>query len=636
MVIEEQLPPFLEWLLGPVWYQGAGIYWLGVVGCLLLLAVVIGFLWATIRRGPVAGLKATGKAVRAVLVDLANISPRRVAALTRLAVKESIRKKVVVGFAVFIVVLMLAGWFLDPASENPGRLYLSFVLTTTSYLVLLLVLFLSAFSLPGDIRSRTLHTVVTKPVRPSEIVLGRILGFTAIGTFILVVMGLLSYFFVVQGLSHTHALVGEDLEPVDVAQEATDQTTATPLVGQTSLVHDHRHDVSIDPSGSGRLEREHAHTHELSTDGSGYHLGPTQGALLARVPVYGKLSFRDRDGMDKSKGINVGDEWFYRSFITGGTQAAAIWTFTDIRENDFPGGEIPLEMTLGVFRTHKGKITRSVLGSLSVRNPKTGLTVDVEIFESREFEPLQLVLPKRIDRNSVAGTQMISRKTHSADGVVMTPPGKLDESLAQKEEYDLFEDLVADGKMEIWLRCLESGQYFGAAQPDFYLRADDASVELNFIKGYFGIWMQMVVLIALAVMFSTFLSGPVANIATIGSVVGGFFSNFMMKLAVGAVDGGGPLESAIRLVTQKNVSTELDPGMGTDITLMTDRVLQVGLRGMASVLPPFGDFDYATYLAYGFDVPWNVVCIRLVTTFAFLLPLFLAGHLFLKNREVAR
>ena len=80
-------------------------------------------------------------------------------------------------FAVFILILLFAGWFLDPGSLDPARLYLGFVLTTTSYLVLLLVLFFSAFSLPADIKNRTLHTVVTKPVRASEIVLGRILGF---------------------------------------------------------------------------------------------------------------------------------------------------------------------------------------------------------------------------------------------------------------------------------------------------------------------------------------------------------------------------------------------------------------------------------------------------------------------------
>ncbi len=75
-------------------------------------------------------------------------------------------------------------------------------MSTTSYLVLLLALFLSVFSLPGDLKNKTLHTVVTKPVRHSEIVLGRIIGFTVVCTFLLAVMGVLSYLFVVRGLAH--------------------------------------------------------------------------------------------------------------------------------------------------------------------------------------------------------------------------------------------------------------------------------------------------------------------------------------------------------------------------------------------------------------------------------------------------
>ena len=43
--------------------------------------------------------------------------------------------------------------------------------------------------------------------------------------------------------------------------------------------------------------------------------------LVARVPVYGKLRFLDRDGQPAEKGINVGDEWTYRSFISGGSLA---------------------------------------------------------------------------------------------------------------------------------------------------------------------------------------------------------------------------------------------------------------------------------------------------------------------------
>ena len=172
-------------------------------------------------------------------------------ALSWLAVKESIRRRVVVVFAIFILVLLYAGWFLDPKSTNPALLYLSFVLTATSYLVLLMALFLSTLSLPADIKNRTLHTVVTKPVRMSEIVLGRIFGFMAIGTFLLVVMGVISYVFVIRGLAHTHELTAE------ILLRPKDRSPAKPptLTGRTSYEsHNHqpyRYDQSFRRSSRG-------------------------------------------------------------------------------------------------------------------------------------------------------------------------------------------------------------------------------------------------------------------------------------------------------------------------------------------------------------------------------------------------
>ncbi len=77
-----------------------------------------------------------------------------------------------VALVAFGVILMFAGWFLDPQTPATGPLYVTFVLSWTTYLIVLLALFISAFSLPNDIKNRTIHTVVTKPVRSGEIVLG--------------------------------------------------------------------------------------------------------------------------------------------------------------------------------------------------------------------------------------------------------------------------------------------------------------------------------------------------------------------------------------------------------------------------------------------------------------------------------
>ena len=642
MVNEHPVPPFHEW------WQLASLHWLLIVGGLAVLLTLGGLLVVTLERGPGAAFSRLGRLLVSGFQDLFLLSPRRVWALAWLAVKESIRRRVVVAFAVFVVVLLFAGWFLDPSSSHPGRLYLDVVLSATSYLVLLLALFLSALSLPNDIRNRTLHTVVTKPVRPSEIVLGRIFGFTIVGTALLGAMCLLSYGFVVRGLSHSHSLDAADVTRLEKAAAAGQ---AGKLDLQTTRDQGHRHRFHIDPSLPAksrtiRVEEEAGHTHDLtyqirrSSDASGktvakleYSLGPPQGALVARVPVYGKLLFRDKSGVDTPRGINVGDEWPYRSFIQGGSQAAAMWTF-DLDPRQFPRN-VPVEMNIGVFRTYKGNIEKGVLGSLAVRNPKNGLTVEVEIFESMEFAIKKVALPRKIVNYS--SKQIIQRKTPTARGMMLSPPPEqYDPSLLKKTEFDLFGDLSDNGKFEVWLRCLEPAQYFGAAQPDLYIRAGDASFELNFVKAYLGIWMQMVLMIAFGVMFSTFLSGPVALTATLGALVGGLFNDFMTQLAHHQVIGGGPTEAVVRILKQQNVVSDLDPGVGTTVVKMMDVPMEYFLRFMSSILPSFGDFSYSGFVAHGYNVDFNTLLVHLLTTLAFLVPLFIAGFFFLKTREIAR
>ena len=618
---------FLDWL--PL----AAVYWCLAVGGLALLGGLFGLLLAMVERGPVAGISRSVGVITSGVADLFGISPRRVMALAWLAFKESIRRRVVVVFAIFILILLFAGWFLDPGSPNPGRLYLSFVLTATSYLVLLLALFLSAFSLPAEIRSRTLHTVVTKPVRPSEIVLGRLLGFTAIGTGLLVLMGVVSYIFVVQGLSHSHAISEEDLTLV--AQSSQDGKFWI-KGGKTSPANDHRHGAYVDSTGNMRTAVERGHWHKMSASGDQktYTLGSPQGMLQARVPVYGHMRFRDRDGIDTQEGLNVGDEWFYRGYIPGLTPAALVWRFQNVDPDDYPE-ELPLEMSIGVFRTHKGNMEKGILGSISVRNPKNGLTVEVEIFESKEFTIRRMAIPRKITKYSNVG--MVSRKIETPEGVVSEPPqSEVNPTLAEKREFDLFEDLVSDGEVEIWLHCLEPGQYFGAAQPDLYLCAADVPFGINFIKGYMGIWLQMVLVIGFGVMFSTFLSGSVAMIATLGTLVGGFFVEFMGSLAKGQVYGGGPLEALIRLLKQMNLMTDLNLGYGDKFVEMIDSVFEGGLWAVSSVLPAFGQFSYSQHLAYGFNVPGELLLRHMVMAIAYLLPLFVVGYFFLKTREVAR
>ena len=697
MALENGIPDFWLWLLGnPVearlfqpgtWGFLPGT--LAICFLLLLIAPFCCFVVAAFQYGPSEAFYYVARAMfSAVTEDLPRFSPRRTFAVARLAIQEAIRNRVLVGFGLFVLLLLTAGLFMDVNNSNPARVYLSFVLHSTTYLVLLMALFLSTFSIPNDIKNRTIYTVVTKPVRASEIVLGRILGFSAVGTVMLVGMGLLSYIFVQRGLSHDHEV---DVKSV-VADASLGQSEAKPgYRGQTTRDAHHRHTFDINENGEGRTSVVAGHWHtvqarnmphlfelvDLDDDGKlskgeltppsepdakgseglgasdaerrdllgqveldfasadkdkdgfvakrefpgpVFRVGPPQGHLVAKAPVYGKLQIYDRTGRKAEKGINVGNEWEYRGFIEGGTpgvqtKAAAVWTFTDVTPERYPNG-LPLEMTIRVFRSYKGDIERGVLGEIVIRNPNPAAPVQRSgpiLFQSREF---------------VADYHLIPRALKSeAGGAAGAPP------------IDLFDDLVHkdnNNSLEVEIRCVDAAQYFGMAAPDLYLRPADTTFEWNFFKAYLSIWLQMLLVTSFGVTFSTFLTGSVAMLATLSAVVLGFFGQFVRDVYTGAAHGGGPIESLIRMITQQNITTDLEvTGIIAQVVKGADWVLMSLMTAGTYVLPNYRQFDTAGFVADGYNIFGDLVAQQLTMAVVYSVVVGTIGYFFLKTREIA-
>ena len=179
---------------------------------------------------------------------------------------------------------------------------------------------------------------------------------------------------------------------------------------------------------------------------------------------------------------------------------------------------------------------------------------------------------------------------------------------------DLFDDLVDDGQLEVWVQCLEPTQYFGAAQPDLYLRARNASFVLNFAKGYVAIWLQMILVTSFGVMFSTFLNGAIAMLATMGAVLMGYCTEFIAKVAQRRVEGGGPIESLIRIARQQNMVTEMEPGLTRDVVQSIDNVFMAFMEAATHLIPDFNQFINVKYVAYGYDVPLDTILIQVVSS----------------------
>jgi hypothetical protein len=628
---------FYEWLMMPdAFGESALSFGLLSAAVLVILGLLFGYVVAATKYGPVEGFFSVARVVRDFLFrDLLGISLRRIFAMARLAVKEAIRNKVLVVVALFTLLLLLSGWFLDPGSSDPGKLYISLVVTASSYLILLLAVLVSTFSLPQEIKNKTIYTIVTKPISPLEIVIGRIVGFVAVGTMMLVPMGIASYFFVARGLRHTHEIDAIERSGKDGSGE---MVSATTLDSQG-----HRHVILRDFSGNWTASLEHGHRHAVTVNDDGSIALSTPTDLFAgRRPIYGSLKFLDREGREKEEGINVGNEdigggydyggnpffsarerrIYQHGYVEGGSLTAGIFTFERISPDLFPRDEfpngIPVEMMLRAFRTVKGDIVTAVRGTVEVRNPETGAASEPKQFGVKEYKIDELILPWEM-------------------------PGTRGGGSNERATLKLMEDLVSkDGKVEIRIKCIDEGQYLGMTTGDVSLRLGSSSFAWNLTKAYIDIWLQMVLVIAFGVAFSTFLSGPVAMLATGVSIALGSMAPWIYELSASMMRGsrrnlgGGPIESFVRILRQDAMTTQFDVGPYTRAIIQTiDRGLIYSMDGLATAAPKLTKMNTGDFVANGLDIFNDLVARHCVSTICYTGLAVLIGYFFLKTREVA-
>jgi hypothetical protein len=651
---------------------------------LFVAAAAVGFVTflASLAAGGWSGPRQWAGHVVAGFGDLLSTSPRRVWALAVLTLREAVRRKALYVFVVFALLFMFGGWFLTDANPDPTQqvtVYVSFVLRAVSWLVMPVALLLSCWGLPEDIRLRSLHTVVTKPVRRHEVVAGRILGFTLVTTFVLVTMSVVGYFW-----------IGRQVPP------------------------------------------------------------KAQPYLVARVPVYGQLSFVGREGNYVDQGINVGDVWEFRSYIEGATRSRAIWIMQGVGPHMLrDDGTLRIESTFESFRSFKGDMSRGLYAQIAVVNDErerfargvavAGLT-DFEalgraVYDGRfaEARGEAQTLADRIRRTEGAGalqatpdqfrrlrdafatlpplfagwareiSDLAARSSAAAGEVAARADdkaalaaaraafadeiGKLGEALTRHGEalavevadvrvtlppfpvrefrdnlldlsrtlsyvrpdsavgvpVDLFDDLAPDGRLRIEVACLDAGQYLGMARPDLFIRLDDRPFASTYFKAVAGIWMSSFLVVVLGVTGSCFLKGPVATLfAFTVWLVGLGFRSFMDGLVKGWLGeggekliGGGPFESIYRILMHYNQTQPLkDPTVEFVVKNLDAAALNL-LWLFRSVIPDFTRFDLAEWAAKGYDVDFRAGLLPcIVQTVAFLVPCLVVGYYALRLREL--
>jgi hypothetical protein len=178
----------------PMWYKATMMA--GCVGAIAAYVLAAAFNWiepdAVAPCLTVAGSCAILAAGLPFFSDLARLRGRRIWALAVLSIKEGYHRWVLWIFGPFILVFLIAGWFLPHKPESQLSTYVQIIYWVMTPLLLVTAALLASFSIPNDVRSHAIATIVTKPVERFEIALGRFLGYVVLMSGILFGMVLLS------------------------------------------------------------------------------------------------------------------------------------------------------------------------------------------------------------------------------------------------------------------------------------------------------------------------------------------------------------------------------------------------------------------------------------------------------------
>lgn len=522
------------------------------------------------------------------LLDCRKLRVRRISALTKLSFTEAVRGRILWVFTIFLLLFLFPPkWFFPIKAENEISSSVELIYGGTTPLLLFAAGLLAAFSLPADIRNQTIHTIVTKPVERFEIVLGRYFGFLGLVSLVM---------FAVFGLALAVIVMSR-----------------------------------VDPEA--RAE-----------------------SMKARDPVYGDLQFL---GPTKNyQGDSVGREWEYRRYVAGGPASPfrAVWAYYD---RDLSSGlaDLPYvkcEFSFDIFRTHKGKeneavyCTFFVIAHQAVRDQETlvknyrekvrGLSAkarpdpDATDVERRDWKTLE----------EIAGSLGYFEFNAVPIADYHTQSIPIPASLVAKAMADSppTQGGRAAPRLMIAVRCDSPSQYIGVAKPDLYLLAAEGNFYVNFFKGSLGLWLRLVVVIAIAVTCSTYLNGVVSFLATGFLTLLGFFRTFLILFILMPFTmqnaNPGPADSFRKLLSNESLGTAPDQSNPAhQVASAMDESFRWGLRRVFNVVPNLERLDWEQYVAKGFNIPTQDLLWNFLFVMAYVGLWAVLAHYLIKWREVA-
>ena len=508
-----------------------------------------------------------------VLGNLSRLKLRRIGALAKLSFKEAVRRRVLlVIFFLMLPIFLFAPWFIDDKAEYQVRTYVNTIFIVMTAFLLTTAALLAAFSIPADLKSQSLHTIVTKPVERLEIVLGRFIGYMALLTLMLVVVSVCSLILLSRSIS----------------VEAREQSykARVPIYGDLQVVGgknvgyewEYRQYITVP-------EKPEEPEYALWT----FPDIPRKLGKRDEPSVRCEFTFdifRTTKGREEGKGILI-------SFLFENWKC---------EQGKMPGAPVQLEQ----YRRERERLIGEASGDKFVSAIENDLAAKYGLFwvpekEITDFHTLSVDVPAGLFRN-------------------------IDEWYAGKRDRP---------PLQVIVRCTSRTQYLGVAKHDFYVLDSTRGFEQNFFKATLGLWFRLCLVTVIAITCSTYFSGNVSLLLTLAVYLVGIVFPFALSIAAGKTIGGGSFENAYRLATGAHTSMPLDQSPLIAVLQYFDRVWAQLLGALLKLIPDVARYDLTKFVEEGFNISGPQLATTGLMLLGYLLPWVVLAFYLLRAREVA-
>ncbi|MBN2582384.1 MAG: ABC transporter permease subunit [Planctomycetes bacterium] len=609
------------------------------------------------------GKSARGGFIAAVAGDLVRFSPGRTCTVARLMVREAMRLRLwiilVVGMAAVFVADLTTTYF-DPVLQTTAGLIGNSQLAITLVGVAV-ALFLSTYSIPRELTSKTIYSLVTKPVSRLEVVAGKMLGLAVVLAAVTFGLGLVCYGYMLIRGGQVQQLARRRLE----AMPPDDQPQALRSIAEHGPFRAVTYRNPSDPltlvhlEGNGPVEWLSGYsTHRAHWGFNGLPIDQLDSGR-ARIVIDVELPSTPQPLTDEQRAVRVQfyeaqrtrDESFARrhTLDADGHLELAIPGVIPGRPGFYTGGimwislcgdgQVPLGVTNDSCRVRLPdgrmiapgsglKLTTSFSSNKSWIGGRGSNRLVMGRVRYDQLSPAVAASGQAVLQVDVAvPTASNVPRDARAQVVIVNEKGNRQEAAFRPEKgttalIPIEPDIIRDGNLTVYLRSGDQRVEIGVTDESIHLQVGRRPFLFNWAKSLTMMWLSFCIIAAIGLCVSTLVGWYVAVLLTSVALV---LSHIWPSVVLGARRLG---------------FSDLGVVRGGEADRTISWLYVNGFRLIGWLLPDFDRMDYGGVVARGIDAPLSMLLAvphgALWHALLYILAMVALGYLIFRYREVAR